>query len=614
MNSKMLFLLWFSALFTLPFSGLYAQEENTLLYSARDFGVVPDTEEDMGPVFRALIKEAIDSGRPSVILLEKGCYRISGGDRHYSALVIEKARNMTVRGEGDDTELIFTDPRQGAFFVGQSENVFIESLSIDYDPLPFTQGTVLALSRSEGWFDLAVQENFPLLSETWFSDAPKPHGQWGMIFDRNTKTVKAGAADFIFMELWKQISRRVWRMYPVDSQKDRLTDMQMGDRFVQLARYGNGGALFFWRSFHCGASQVTVYASQSVAVGSLESDRTQLRKIKVYPKPESGRFLSTNSDGVHSQQDTTGPLIEACSFERMADDGVNIYSRPCLMDALIDSNVIRIGTGGYFCEGDKVQIVDPVQGALLLESTIVRMDRQEDGRLRLTLKDPLVMLRPGIVDWQVYNLSRCGADFVIKDTVFMNHRRHGMMLKSTDGTVENICITNVGGFGIVIGNDPEWPEGVIPARLAFSDIRIEHTGYSRWYGSIDRGAAIQILTRTLDGRMPLSRAVNAIRFDRIAITEPPGAGIAADGAENIVIEDASVVYPEEQKLPRKCSALEFGNVGNLYLDKVSVKAKGVPLQSGILFGNAAEPGEKGVFLNEYHFEGTAPAEAILDKR
>ena len=76
----------------------------------------------------------------------------------------------------------------------------------------------------------------------------------------------------------------------------------------------------------------------------------------------------------------------------------------------------------------------------------------------------------------IYNLTRCGADYVIRNNRFCNHRRHGMMLKAPHGLVEGNILDGLGGLGIVVGNDPEWPEGAIPFDLTIRNNSIKDVG------------------------------------------------------------------------------------------------------------------------------------------
>ena len=56
-------------------------------------------------------------------------------------LLVASAQNLTIRGESG-TKLIMTDVYTTGVLVVDSTNVTLEQVSIDFDPLPFTQGLV----------------------------------------------------------------------------------------------------------------------------------------------------------------------------------------------------------------------------------------------------------------------------------------------------------------------------------------------------------------------------------------------------------------------------------------------------------------------------------------
>ena len=53
-----------------------------------------------------------------------------------------------------------------------------------------------------------------------------------------------------------------------------------------------------------------------------------MRGLEVRFAPGTNRLLTTDADGVHCQQNRSGPVIEDCYFEGMADDAINIYAPP----------------------------------------------------------------------------------------------------------------------------------------------------------------------------------------------------------------------------------------------------------------------------------------------
>ncbi len=582
--------------------------------SARSFEVKPDTREDMGPVFRRMIEAVVAAGEPVEIQLERGVYRIGGGAAYNAALAIEKARHLIIRGKGRDTEMLLLNPRQGGFFVAESEDVWIKDLVMDHDPVPYTQGHILLTNAEEGWFDFAVQRGYPRLDEDWFADAPKPYGQWGMVFDAAEPRLKRGAADFIFMDAWAPLSRRVWRMRPVKEQWDRINDMRLGDRFVYLARHGKGGCVFFWRCRESGVRNLVVYSSQSLAVGSVSSDRITVDGMVVQPRPGTDRLLSTNSDGVHMQQNLRGPIIENCRFEGMADDGINIYYNPNTITAVISDTVIRASLDGVIEADDLLQFFDPYEGRILAEVEVKEVRPTPDNEYRITLATPVSGIRAAPEGHMIYNLSRCGADYVIRNNRFRNHRRHAMMLKAPYGLIEHNLIESVGGLGIVVGNDPEWPEGVIPHDLVLRDNSIKDVGYSRWYGQDPRGAAIQLCTKALGGRLAAERRLRNVIIENNIIINPPGAALYIGAARDIHVKGLRVFYREDGVMPREAAAVIVEDAAGVHLEGMRIESRQEASTAGLLIEASVEPGAAGVSMDAIQLSGPPGMKTAIDKR
>ncbi len=581
---------------------------------ARDYGVLPEPERDAGPALRSLLSTVIAAGAPAEIQLEAGRYRIGDGPSYGSALAIDKAANVTLRGVGAATELILTNPRQGGIFIANSQDVWIEDLVIDHDPLPYTQGHVMLINPEAGWFDFIVQPGYPTLDETWFAEAPKPYGQWGMIFDADAPCLKEGATDFIFMDRWERLGRRVWRMHPVQDQRDRLGDMHLGDRFVHLARHGKGAAVFFWRSKDCGARRVAVYASQSLAFGSVSADRVVLEEVAVCARPDTDRLLSANADGVHCQQNIRGPLIRKSRFERMADDGVNIYYPPNRVRAIISDAVFRASRGGVIEAGDTVQVFDPKQGRVLVEGIAKEVRLTPDDEYRIALDRSLGAVDGDGTGLTVYNLSRCGSDYEIADNVFRNHRRHAMMLKASHGRIEGNVIEGVGGLGMVIGNDPEWPEGVIPYDLLIKRNSIKDVGRSRWYGEAANGAAIQIMTKALDGRLAAEWRASEMTLDNNIIVNPPGAALYIGAAHDVLVKNLRAYYREGGRIPRDAAAVIIENAAGIILQQPRIESETEHPVACVLIGDSVAPGNAGAIVENLRFSGPAGVKTVVDLR
>jgi len=595
-----------------------APEENEArryaVVRARSFNVLPDTGEDMGAAFRHLLNTVVEAGEPAQIQLDRGRYLMGGGVSHNAAITIERANHLIICGEGAATEIVLTEPRQGGFFIADSADVWIENLAVDHDPLPYTQGQIMLVNATEGWFDFVAQRGYPLLNESWFAEAPKPYGQWGMIFDPEAPCLKAGAADFIFMDSWNKLGRRVWRMRPVKEQRERLNDMRLGDRFVYMARHGRGGCVFFYRSRDCGVRNITVYASQSLAVGSVAADRITVDGMIIERRPGTDRLLTTNSDGVHCQQNIRGPIIENCRFESMADDSINIYYYPNTVTGVISDTVVRASRHGIIERGDTLQLFDPQEGRVLAEVEVEEARDAPEGEYRITLAEPVFGLRALAGRLSVYNLSRCGADYIIRNNEFRNHRRHGMMLKAPRGVIENNIIDGVGGLGIVVGNDPEWPEGVIPADIVIRNNSIKDAGRSRWYGENPRGAAIQIKTLALGGRLAAERLLRGVTLENNLIINPPGAGVYIGAAREVFVHQLRVFYRSDGVMPRAAAAMVIEDAAAVRVENLRVESQHTDVTAGLLIEPSVDGGEAGVRMNGVHVSGFPGLQAVIDRR
>lgn len=579
---------------------------------ARDFDVLPDTGEDAGSALGALIKRTVEAAGPARIVLETGTYYLDGKDASEAALVIEKAKDLVLCGEGNGTSLIVRNPGIGAILVSGGNGVWVENLCIDYDPLPFSQGNVLIVNTGETWFDFVIEPGYPLLSEPWFSNAPAR--RWGMVFDRSKPERKAGASDYIYIDSWERIGDRSWRMYPSQTHKDRLSDLRLGDRFVQLAPRGKGGAVFFQNCLGGGVRGVNVYASQSVAVGANKCEGLTVQDLAVIRKPGTDRLLSTNADGVHARANRQGPVIENCRFESTADDGVSIYGRPNTVKAFISDVAFRTDDAEVIEVGDRLVIIDPVAGRFKGEAIAALVSRTPDQEYRVTTDRPVSGVRAGDAGLRVYNLSRCSADFVVRNNAFHHQRRHGITIRTPKGLIENNEVTDAGGYGIVAANDTQWPEGVVPGALTIRNNQIRNVGQSRWYGIERNSAAIQIMALAQGGHPAEDRLLDGVVMGKNIIENPPGAAVYIGSARNVALNTVSISYSGDRKPPRKTAAIIIENAAFVRMKHIKVDSAQPNVRAGILILDTVDKGVDGVTVEDIQISGPITMDTILDER
>jgi hypothetical protein len=562
-------------------------------FNVNDYGADPAGVSDSGPAIRAAIADAVAAGAISVVKLGSGCYKVEPADGEGRCFPINAASNLVIQGQGTaETKLIVSDPRAGVFRLQGCDGVFLKDFSIDYNPLPFTQGTIVGKSYSSGYFDLDIDPCFPLLSESWFAEAEY---KWGMIFEPDKPLLKAGAPDHVFINSWSHLHDRVWRLYPTDSHRSGITYMDIGDRFVHLARGGNH-TVYFYGCRNSGIENVTVYAAPVCVAASVSNSCMIIRSLTVQRLPDSARLLSTNADAYHCQRNRRGTLIEDCYFNGMADDGLNIYTIPNIVTEVISTTELRVTSAGLIRKFDFLQIMNPRAGTILDEVTAVDITGDV-----VTLEHPVVGVTAGTDHTNadtIFNLSSCGQGYVIRNNHMIGHRRHGILLRAGGGLVEGNLIEEVSGLGIVVTNEPGWPEGPMAQNITIRNNTIADVGYGLWFGGYSSyGAAIKIKGEKLWGGLAGGHVQRQIYIEDNEIINAPGAAIFVGAAHNVWITGNSSEALPGAPSYRNTGAILLDNCGGVVINDFTVNDNRSQTIAAVEIESSVDPGEAGVSIS-----------------
>ncbi len=93
---------------------------------------------------------------------------------------------MLVNGNG--CKILITNPRIGFLSVNNCSNVIVQGFSVDYDPLPFTQGVVTHNFSTNTPKELAIEfqvdTNYPAPTNANYIDLRSNIARrWGMVMD-----------------------------------------------------------------------------------------------------------------------------------------------------------------------------------------------------------------------------------------------------------------------------------------------------------------------------------------------------------------------------------------------------------------------------------------------
>ncbi len=591
------------------------------VFHVRDFGAVPDGRTESGDAIRAAIAAAVagagTADAPVEVVLEAGTYRVRHDNPRGYCFPIHQAANLTVRGAGPTTKIVIADPTLGAFQFGIGRQVTLRDLAIDYDPLPFCQGTVRTVDIEGGSFDLEIEAGYPTPDAENFLKAHEPYGKWGMIMDATTRRIRAGTPDHYMTPRWEHRDGRVWRFFTgAEHYRRNLEQMQIGDAYVHLAR-GYGSAVTAQGCDGVHIENVTVHASPGLAVG-LIGNRGQIvvRGLQVRFATDTNRLITTDADGVHCQQNRSGPVIEDCYFEGMADDAINIYAPPNVLREIRSPTQWLVSPNCLIHPGDRLQVLDPQTGRLRGEVRAIGGTLEQRAFL-LTLDKPLAGAVAGEDHRSadtLYNIDACGAGFQIRRNHMHGNRRYGCLLRAGGGVVENNIFEDTTGAGVVLTNEPDWPEGPMPWGITIRGNQFLRGGTCLGYADSAHGAALSVRAARLGHGLADAEAIRDVVIDDNEFQDRAGTALFVGGATNVSVSNNRIRAAADAPRRRPGPAILIERSSRVTLTDNSVSDPRVGTIAALEIGPSVAAAEDGVRVSGLDAQLDPQARSILDQR
>jgi len=493
---------------------------------------------------RALLRTAV-AQRQARVVIPPGVYRGAPEAGQRVHVYLRGARDLEILATG--VTMVCTKQTR-ALGLDSCHNVTLSGLTIDYDPLPFTQGELTALDRAAGWIDVRIHVGYPVRADTRVD-----------ICDRQTRYRKR---DKPFM--WESRAEvrpdGVVRVH----NKSAAGFAQVGD-LISLGGWERDAVAHTLTLDDCARvtlRDVTVYASNCMGIVAAGGEGGHaFLGCRVLPGPpppgaSEARLLSTNADAILTKTLKVGARTEGCTLRDAGDDSWSVQSSDYIV-------LRREGRALWLASRDDlaVQAGDRLQATLdgpvatVLGREVVRQSAaglapEVEQKLRgaaswtywwrlgggSLLKVTLAADAPWQVGDSVYDLNRRGDGFVFRDN---DVRSSGRVLIKAVGLVENNRIESPFGVSVL-------PEVLYPGAAGLAEVTIRgntiteaHT-FNPFYHSSQAGA----ISVTCDGARDSLRPAGA--FGRVVIesntiTGGNGAGIVVSSAREVVLRGNRLV-------------------------------------------------------------------------
>lgn len=486
-----------------------------------------------------------------------------GEHRLESALRLQNLKGFTLDGSG--AILVFTDLRDGGISVNDCQGLTLRGFTVDFDPLPFTQGTIDSVDRERGLVTYTLHVGYPDLS-------PVYGGHRAHVFDAATLDWKRGAPD-LYASAGRRLSARRGELRFSPDRRWQLDGLAAGDHLVQDVRRGRG--IRIDRSSDIVVDNVTLWSAPGIAMTCRFMDGVNRFTFKVArgPKPAAAsvpRLFSTSADAFNYAYARTGPIIENCDFSFMGDDSVNLHGIAFIV-AGVGGDVIHLlrpygreGFASVVRPGDEVRALAQGNFDLKAATQVVSFEVEPDPDPRyLALAPSLYPLAEKTGKATLYRLrvaqplplatgdfieipAIAAPGYVIRNNRFGHHRGRALRLMSSHGVVEGNAIEGVKQAAITLGpefvgfREAGWVRDVIVRGntirdSSFDPALLRHAAYTP--------GAISVMHRgeTPGTPRPVNIRHENIRIEDNLVENVGGPGIHINQARDVVIRGNRLV-------------------------------------------------------------------------
>lgn len=418
---------------------------------------------------QGFVDKAIQAGRRPVII-PPGRYRVT--PRHRQHLVLHDLEDINIVAKG--VELICTETTR-ALTISHCRNVTLRGLTIDYDPLPYTQGRIVKLSENNTVHDIELFDGYPRGDQVQNFKYE--------IFRPDTRTLRFGSYhEFRFVA--QEANRiRVTR-------RGRYEGEQVGDIIAIGTSYAPGWqiphAIYTTDSKHVVLEDMTLYASNCFGFLETNCERTTYLRCRIDRRAAKDDFMergdprirSLDADAFHSKFAITGPQLIECTARFQADDCVNICGDYHMVMASEGPRLRVLSKGHMNIEpGDPLEVVG-YDGRRLPDATAVSVSRSgriteeelafmarqrmhkpfTEGSLRqiyeVVIDRPVDLVRGSIIA----AANRIGNGFKVTGCDFGFNRSRGILIKASHGEVSRNTLEGCVEEAIKVAPEYWWLE------------------------------------------------------------------------------------------------------------------------------------------------------------
>ncbi|HYZ73670.1 MAG TPA: right-handed parallel beta-helix repeat-containing protein, partial [Chthoniobacterales bacterium] len=361
----------------------------------------------------------------------------------------DQLQNVTIDLGG--SSLFFANALYGAFNMTDCTGLVLSNFSIDYKTLPFTQLVVQRILNS----NQIVAVPGPTVP---------PEDPYVDVYQLAQSQIGAGLYGFDFRAGRLNPSTGRWIIEPLTKPGNTLTLKQgaanliePGDTFEVEAR-GGGPAIWIQSCSSIQLQRLSIYSSGGVGIITNYSPDVSIQNVKIIPRPETSRLVSTNAGGIAVNQTGGNNTIQNCRISGTQDDCISGNSA-ALNCVLVQPNIYLVvpGTTVYFVGPLTVApVTDPAsrEPIVCTPRQAVTSGARKNAKLTVTMMSPMPRLPAQAMMYSTDPATRGNGLTIDSNDISSNTLARGIALSGQTGvTIRNNRLAWIQEAGIICGTN-----------------------------------------------------------------------------------------------------------------------------------------------------------------
>jgi Right handed beta helix region len=514
----------------------------------RNVSLSAEQKQFSGATLQKEIDASYKAGQKK-ITIPPGVYKFESPEWNRTCLNFLNLQNFEIDATG--VTLINPMSNSSTLRFENCKNVTLRGVTLEHDPLPFSQGKIEAIEDNGASLKIRVAEGFPadLDDEKKF---PKTFPM--TIFDAHTRGWKRDPSSDMGVKSTQRLGPDLFKF-------------QLGNSITQQSHSTvRPGDLLAWRGYvipdisivGCAAMKVigvTVCSGSGTCIYELNGDGGNYYescKVTRGPRPPHATedpLFASNADAFDSTKTRHGPTLENCLFEWTDDDGIDMAGfYGCVQEISDVKLIILYRHGDTFQNGDMVRFRDE-NGASAGQAVVATVkpvtnykpklpphtklpqfqNKPGDAYYELTLKQKL-SLRPGFI---VCDANAVCSGYIIRNCVIRHNRARGMILRNDNGLIEGCTLDGNTLTGIALVPEIEYWDNadyshyIVIRNNVIRDVNLWHANPS---------AAIMVAAMLQNRFVPLPGGHRSITIENNTFEGNDGPNLIVTSAEDVSIK------------------------------------------------------------------------------